>query len=70
MATITITIPDEKVNQVLEAFAIRYRYDPNAGQTKAEFAKSKIIDYLKREYIEFMAEQTMNNIKNNLDDIV
>lgn len=47
MAQITLTIPDEHIQRILDAFADRYVYDPESGLTKAQFARRKLRDYVK-----------------------
>lgn len=51
MATLTITIPDEHVTRVLDAFAAEYGYDryveTGGTMTKGEFAKAKVVQYMK-----------------------
>ena len=57
MATINITIPDDKVGRIITAFCDKYNYQdfvrdseetliPNP-QSKAAFVKAKVIDYIK-----------------------
>lgn len=50
MASFTITIPDEKVQDLLDKFALHYNYDPESGVTKAAFAKTRIKDYIRDAY--------------------
>lgn len=53
MASITITIPDAIAPRVLSGFCKRYNYLPTLTdgspnpETKAQFAKRKIIDFIK-----------------------
>lgn len=49
MADITITIPPEVVQRVLDAFAAVYGFDPEneEEQTKAQFARECVIRYVK-----------------------
>lgn len=69
MAEFTFTIPDQYVPDLIEAFADRFKYpetiqDPNETgpsgipnpQSKADFAKEKIRDFIKRTYIEYKAK--------------
>lgn len=51
-AQITINIPEEVEQRVLDAFAIRFDFDPNDGLTKGQFAKQKIIEVIKNIVIE------------------
>lgn len=59
MANITITIPDDKVADIVEAFVERYKYTVADG-TKAEFAKQKVIEYIKRIYKESKVNELSN----------
>lgn len=52
MARITITIPDDVVSEVLDAFADKYGWNAGMGITKANFARQKVADYIKAIYIE------------------
>jgi hypothetical protein len=52
MATITITIPDNVVSEVLDAFANKYGWNAQMGINKANFARKKVADYIKAIYIE------------------
>ncbi len=54
MTTITINIPDNITNRVINGFAKRYNYsatleggEPNP-ETKAQFAKRKVIEFIKQ----------------------
>lgn len=49
MAQISITIPDEHVTRVLDAFASRFRYDQNKleGETKPQFAKRMLAEQIR-----------------------
>ncbi len=48
MANITITIPDDKVQLILDAFAGEFGWTSESGQTKAQFTKAQVIEYLKQ----------------------
>lgn len=60
MAQITLTIPNNKIDDILNAFANNFNYqefiiDQNGATipnpvTKAEFAKSVLIDFIKDVY--------------------
>ena len=52
MAQIAITIPDNVVNEVVDAFAYKYGWSYEMGITKANFARKKVADYIKAVYIE------------------
>ena len=48
MATITLNIPDAVAPRVMDAYATLWNYEEfGAGQTKAQFAKAKIIEQIK-----------------------
>jgi hypothetical protein len=47
MASISITIPDAVLSRVLDAFAARYGWESAGGQTKAQFAKSRVIEFIR-----------------------
>lgn len=47
MAQITINIPDTYLQQTLDAFADQYGWYDAMGVTKAQFAKTKIVEYIK-----------------------
>jgi hypothetical protein len=48
MASITITIPDDKAQRVLDAFAGTFGWvDVATSGSKAAFAKQKLIDYIR-----------------------
>lgn len=72
MATITITIPDNMIDRVVDAVCARGRYSafltdgvtPNP-QTKAQFAKAQVVMFLRHSTIEYEAEQAKLN--NNID---
>lgn len=66
MTTITITIPDNITPRVINGFAKRYNYsptlengDPNP-ETKAQFAKRKIIEYIKQSVKEAEMQDATN----------
>jgi len=50
MADITITIPDDHVTDVLDAFADQFNYEvnKNEGESKAQFAKRMVINNMKK----------------------
>jgi len=67
MAQITITIPDAIAPRVLNGFAKRYNYpitledgSPNP-ETKAQFAKRKVVEYIKHAVREAEIEQARND---------
>lgn len=61
MAKITLTIPDDKIQEVLDAYDFVYRQ--RTSQTKAQWAKSIIISGIKstvHEYRRRLAEQQVD----------
>lgn len=46
MVQITITIPDNKANRILDALCEVYRYKPEMG-TKQQFVRSTLIKFIK-----------------------
>ena len=52
MANFTITIPNNKVNDVVNAFCAKYGWTENSSLPKAQFAKKMIIDFIKNTYVE------------------
>lgn len=56
MAQITINIPDEHVEDVLNAFAQHFDYNQNQqdGETKAQFAKRMLINKIKQIVVRYM----------------
>jgi len=75
MASIEITIPDQHVSRVVDAFANEYQYDVNKlnGETKAQFAKRMLIVFFKELVVrtEWREEQVTayNDKKTNVDGI-
>jgi hypothetical protein len=47
MANITITVPDDQVNRILDGIAGAYRYNPATHGTKAQFARAVIARFVK-----------------------
>lgn len=47
MAQINLTIPDTAINRILDGFANEYGWTSDLGVTKAQFAKARIIDFIK-----------------------
>jgi len=52
MAQIIITVPDNVVSDVLDAFADKYGWTAEMG-TKGEFGRAKVADYVKATYVEY-----------------
>lgn len=59
MAQIIIDVPNNVVNDVLDAFADKYGWTVEMG-TKADFGKKKVADYVKATYIEYKDRQSQN----------
>lgn len=80
---ITLTIPDNQVARVINALCVRYGYqemviDPNGGdiiqyiqnpQTKAQFARQSIINYLKQITSEIETEEARRAISISEPDV-
>lgn len=47
MAQITLTIPDDKITRVRDAFAGEFGWTPESGVTKTEFAKQQLARHVK-----------------------
>jgi len=65
MANITITIPDAIASRVLNGFARRYGYAPTIDgepnpETKAQFAKRKLIELIKQAVREAEVQEASN----------
>lgn len=66
MATITITIPAGITNRVIDGFAKRFNYSPKLEdgsanpETKAQFAKRKLIEYIKQSVREAEMQEAIN----------
>lgn len=66
MANITLTIPDNMLNRVVDAIASEYHYDASKDGTKAQFAKKVVTDFIKRTVKE---SELSLSIKNSSDSI-
>jgi hypothetical protein len=66
MAQITITIPDDKVAEVVAAFASAYNYTANAaqGETQNQFARRMIAEFVKQIYQKETANQASTSAYN------
>ena len=66
MAQITINIPDAIASRVINGFAKRYHYSPTLEdgtpnpETKAQFAKRKVIEFIKQAVREAEIEAARN----------
>ena len=62
MAELKVTIPNDKLQDVIDAFCFNYKYQdiidelPNP-QTKAQFAKAKLIEFVKDNFKAYKANQ-------------
>jgi len=66
MTTITINIPDNLTQRVINGFAKRYNYsatlesgEPNP-ETKAQFAKRKVVEFIKQAIREAEIQEATN----------
>lgn len=62
MAQFTINVPDDKVTDLVAAFAKAYRYDDQFNghpdpPTKAQFAKQQLLNYMKSIYKNYKREE-------------
>jgi hypothetical protein len=73
MAEISITIPDNKVQRILDAFADTYGWRDTLGVTKAQFAKNQLIAYIRntttRSETLASISETESTIKTDVDGI-
>jgi len=66
MTQITITIPDNITNRVINGFAKRYNYSPTLDngdpnpETKVQFAKRMLIAYIKQAVTEAEVQDASN----------
>jgi hypothetical protein len=53
MATLSlnITVPDNKAQEILDAYAAQYGYDAAGGLTKAQFLKQGVIEHIRQAYL-------------------
>lgn len=60
MAQITINVPDNVVNDLLDAFATKFDYNSNKleNETRAQFGRRKLADYAKAIYVEYKDQQS------------
>ena len=72
MANITITIPDDKVQLVLDSVSHVHGYDQNKleGETQVQFAKRLLIKWLKSSVRHYREFQEQDAFYQNLDDEV
>lgn len=73
MTQITIIIPDDKENRILDAFCTVYKYKPEMG-TKREFVKSVLIKFIKDTIITYegrIASKTATDtVISDIDNII
>lgn len=48
MAQVTLTVPDDKVDRIRDAFAAEFGWTAESGLTKTQFLKQQIIEYVKQ----------------------
>lgn len=70
MAQIVIDIPDAALTRVRDAFAARYGYPPFIDgvanpQTKAQFAKAQIADFVKQTVSDYEAMRAAEAARNS-----
>jgi hypothetical protein len=63
MADIVITIPNEVVDRVLDAFVATYFYNPDEDGTRAAFAKACVIKYIRKVVVDYESEQAARSAK-------
>lgn len=61
-AELCITIPDAKVDRVLDGMCGRYEYDPNVGVTKNQFVKQKVRKFIRNSVLVYEYNQARNVI--------
>jgi len=57
MPQFTLDIPAGVATEVLDAFAWAYGYDPDSCQTKSDFAKDKVRQFVKEVYTAYKANE-------------
>ena len=65
MASITLTIPTQQAQRVLDSFAARkgfsgFASDGTTPQTKTEFLKQELINFVKKEVALYEAQEAAN----------
>lgn len=67
MATISITIPDDKASDIRDALCSTYGWTTESGLTKTQFSKKVVAEFVKGVYqnytIDQAAEQARQNVK-------
>lgn len=68
MAAITLNIPDAHVVLVIDSFAVVFGFDPlkEPIQTKAQFAKGKLRDYIKEIVVRAEQSKRIGLLQNTL----
>lgn len=73
MAIVSFDIPTAAVNRVNDAFAAEFGWTAELGLTKAQFTKSKVIEYVKqvtRNYeANIAASQARTTVNSEIDGI-
>ena len=70
MAVLNLTIPDAVVNRIFDAIAANHGYNAGGGQTKAQFAKQIVIQFLKNEVQSLESRQAADAARTASDTAV
>jgi len=65
MANITINIPDQHIQRILQAFTAN-GYNPQADGTKAEYTKQKIIQYIREVTIAYESSLAIKSARESV----
>lgn len=57
MATITITIPDDKAADIRDALCLQYGWTQASELTKTQFSKKVVADFVKGVYQNYVIDQ-------------
>ena len=68
MANITITIPDDKLDDVIAAFKDKYKHEDFLdGEIDAAFAKRMLVEHIKRITLKYLKEQAGSAVTFDLE---
>ena len=70
MASITITVPDNVNQRVLDGFCTQHGWTPSNPLTKGQFIKSKIIEFVKSSVKAAEAVSAANSARVNAENNV
>jgi hypothetical protein len=70
MATISITIPDDKAAEVRDALCDTYGYSTESGLTKAQFSKKVVADFVKEVYRVYMGAKAAESARINAESAI